>query len=69
MNTTKSSQAVSSQFYSAQGPVWLWLSIAGGLLAVVGSLIGLADSQIYADLTKAFLPQAIAQDIANLIIA
>ncbi len=45
---------------------WLWLSIAAALLAVAGSVIGLAVTGIYAGLTPAFLPQAIAQDIANL---
>jgi hypothetical protein len=49
--------------------VWLWLSIAAALLAVAGSVIGLAVTSIYAGLTPAFLPQAIAQDIANLIFA
>jgi hypothetical protein len=32
-------------------------------------VIGLAVASIYADLTPAFLPQALAQDIANLMIA
>jgi hypothetical protein len=48
---------------------WLWLSIAAAVLAAVGSVIGLADSRIYAGLTPAFLPQANAQDIANLALA
>jgi hypothetical protein len=47
---------------------WLWLSIAAALLAVAGSVIGLAVTSIYASLTPAFLPQAVAQDIANLLI-
>lgn len=46
--------------------VWLWLSIAAALLAVAGSVIGLALDSIYAGLTPVFLPQALAQDIANL---
>ncbi len=49
--------------------VWLWLSIAASLLAITGSVISLSIDRIYASLTGAFLPQAIAQDIANLIIA
>jgi hypothetical protein len=49
--------------------VWLWLSIAAALLAVAGSVIGLAVHRIYAGLTPVFLPQALAQDIANLAIA
>jgi hypothetical protein len=48
---------------------WLWLSIAAALLAALGSVIALAVSRIYAELTAAFLPQAIAQDIANLALA
>ena len=48
---------------------WLWLSIAAALLAVAGSVIGLAVARIYASLTPAFLPQALAQDIANLALA
>ena len=48
---------------------WLWLSIAAALAAMAGSVIGLAVGRIYAGLTPAFLPQAIAQDIANLLLA
>ena len=39
------------------------------LLAAAGSVIGLAVDRIYAGLTPVFLPQALAQDIANLLIA
>jgi hypothetical protein len=46
--------------------LWLWLSIAAACAAVTGSVIGLSDKRIYARLTPAFLPQALAQDIANL---
>ncbi len=49
--------------------LWLWLGIAAALLAIVGSVIALAVPRIYARLTPAFLPQAIAQDIANLALA
>ena len=49
--------------------VWLWLSIAAALLAVAGSVIALAVRSIYASLTPVFLPQALAQDVANLAIA
>jgi hypothetical protein len=48
--------------------IWLWLSILAALLAVTGSIVGLSVPGIYADLTPAFLPQALAQDIANLAI-
>jgi hypothetical protein len=49
--------------------VWLWLSVAAALLAMAGSVIALAVGSIYAGLTPTFLPQALAQDIANLALA
>ena len=49
--------------------VWLWLSMVAGLLAIVGSVIALTADRIYAGLTVAFLPQALAQDVANLAVA
>ncbi len=52
-----------------QGSLWLWLSIAAAVLAVLGSIIALSVPGIYARLTPVFLPQALAQDIANLAIA
>jgi hypothetical protein len=36
------------------------------LLAIAGSIIALATQSIYASLRPVFLPQALAQDIANL---
>jgi hypothetical protein len=54
---------------SDRAAFWLWLSIAAALLTVAGSVIGLAVGRIYAGLTPAFLPQVIAQDIANLLLA
>jgi hypothetical protein len=51
------------------GSLWLWLSIAAALLAVMGSILALSVAGIYARLTPVFLPQALAQDIANLAIA
>jgi hypothetical protein len=56
------------EFSFAASASWLWLSIAAALLAIAGSLISLSISRIYAGLTPAFLPQALAQDIANLAI-
>jgi len=47
----------------------VWLSIAAALLAIAGSVVGLTQSSIYARLTPVFLPQALAQDVANLAIA
>lgn len=49
--------------------LWLWLSIAAALLAATGSVIALAMRSVYAGLTPAFLPQALAQDVANLALA
>jgi hypothetical protein len=49
--------------------VWLWLSIVAAVFAIVGSVIALTNHQIYASLTPAFFPQALAQDIANLAVA
>jgi hypothetical protein len=49
--------------------LWLWLSIVAAILAIAGSVIGLTQRAIYARLTPAFLPQALAHDIANLAIA
>jgi hypothetical protein len=46
--------------------LWLWLSIAAGLLAATGSVIALAVPSIYVFLSATFLPQALAQDITNL---
>jgi hypothetical protein len=48
--------------------IWLWLSMTAALLAITGSIIGLSVKSIYAGLTPVFLPQALAQDIANLAI-
>jgi hypothetical protein len=50
-------------------PRWVHLSVGAAGLGLVGSVIALADRRIYAGLTPAFLPQALAQDIANLAIA
>ncbi len=46
--------------------IWLWLSIAAALLAIAGNIVALSVSSIYASLTPAFWPQALAQDIADL---
>jgi hypothetical protein len=48
--------------------VWLWLSIVTAILALVGNIISLTVKSIYAGLTPVFFPQAVAQDIANLLI-
>lgn len=48
--------------------LWLWLSILAVLFAIAGNIIALLVPRIYADLTPVFFPQAIAQDIASLVI-
>jgi hypothetical protein len=54
---------------SPSAGAWLWLSIVAALLAMAGNVIALAVNRVYAGLTPAFLPQALAQDIANLALA
>lgn len=51
------------------GAAWVWLSIAAGALAAAGSVAALALPRVYARLTPAFLPQALAQDVANVAVA
>jgi len=58
----------SLEFSSPASAIWLWLSIPAALFAITGSIIGLSVKSIYAGLTPAFLHQALAQDIANLVI-
>lgn len=47
---------------------WFWLSIVAALVAMAGNLVGLLVPTIYSELTPAFLPQAYAQDLANLVL-
>jgi hypothetical protein len=53
---------------SKDATVWLWLSVIAVILALVGNIISLSVKSIYAGLTPVFFPQALAQDIANLVI-
>src|SRR5512146_323694 len=46
--------------------LWLRLSIAAALVAIVGSVVGLTAPAVYAVLEPAFYAQAIAQDVADL---
>lgn len=46
---------------------WLLLSILAAVLAMAGSAITLLDQQLYDKLTPGFLPQALAQDLVNLL--
>jgi hypothetical protein len=48
------------------GSLWVWISVAAALLAVVGNIVGLVAPAIYARLTPVFQVQAYAQDVANL---
>jgi hypothetical protein len=54
------------EFFTSAAKPWLWLSIVAALTGIAGSIISLSVKSIYSDLTPAFLPQALAQDIANL---
>jgi hypothetical protein len=49
--------------------LWNYLSIGAAILGFVGSIVAMVDTGIYEGLTAVFLPQAIAQDLANLVIA
>lgn len=66
MKTNERSSSGLRAFAQPAAAAWLWLSVAAALLAIAGSLISLSNESIYAELTPAFLPQALAQDIANL---
>jgi hypothetical protein len=46
--------------------LWVWISVAAALVAVLGNIVGLVVPAIYARLTPAFAAQAHAQDAANL---
>src|SRR5688572_26328476 len=56
------------KFISTGATVWLWLSIVAVILALVGNITSLSVKSIYASLTPVFFPQALAQDIANLVV-
>lgn len=57
-----------SRAFPIAAAFWLRLSIVAALLAAAGSVLGLAIGGIYAPLTPVFLPQALAQDLANLLL-
>src|SRR5215211_5522715 len=65
---TVSSRQDEPKFISKDAIVWLWLSIVAVILALVGNIISLSVKSIYAGLTPVFFPQALAQDIANLVV-
>jgi len=66
MTRQDNSSTLENKAVFGRAAVWLWLSIVAALLAVSGSIIALVVDRIYADLSPVFLPQALAQDIANL---
>src|SRR6266545_4884025 len=68
MKTNNINRGNNLTFSFPTSAIWLWLSIVAALLAIAGSIISLSVKSIYAGLTSAFLPQALAQDIANLAI-
>jgi hypothetical protein len=66
MKTNNTNRDNNPTYSSRTSAIWLWLSIAAALVAIAGSIISLSVKSIYSALTPAFLPQALAQDIANL---
>lgn len=69
MTSRNTATAIQHRDVSSGNNLWFWLSIAAGLLAATGSVIALAVPSIYVCLSATFLPQALAQDIANLAVA
>ena len=57
-----------SRAFPIAADLWLRLSVVASLLAAAGSVRGLVFGGIYAPLTPVFLPQALAQDVANLVL-
>jgi hypothetical protein len=66
MNTQDALSKAEPKALFSNSTIWLWLSIVAATLAIAGNIIALSINRIYASLTPAFLPQALAQDIANL---
>jgi hypothetical protein len=64
MKASRSVVATQAAVHAARP--WIWLSVVAAVLAVAGNIIALRTGSIYARLTPAFLPQALAQDIASL---
>ena len=64
MQTSASTEKKTSDLQGAK--LWIWLSIVAALLAIAGNIIALSIGSIYSRLTPVFLPQALAQDIADL---
>jgi len=68
MNTKDTSNKAESKALLPNSTIWLWLSIVAAIVAIAGNLLALSINRIYASLTPVFLPQALAQDIANLVL-
>jgi len=68
MNTKDTSNNTESKALLLNSTIWLWLSIVAAIVAIAGNLLALSINRIYASLTPVFLPQALAQDIANLVL-
>jgi hypothetical protein len=66
MNTQETFSKAESKALLPNSTIWLWLSIVAAILAIAGNILALSISRIYSSLTPVFLPQALAQDIANL---
>jgi hypothetical protein len=49
-------------------PIWLWLSVPIAILAMAGSVVGIAfEDRIYGQETANWAAQSVGQDIANLV--
>jgi len=66
MNTKDTSNKAESKALLPNSTIWLWLSIVAAIVAIAGNILAFSINRIYASLTPVFLPQALAQDIANL---
>ena len=66
MNTKDTSNKAETKALLPKSTIWLWLSIVAAIVAIAGNILALSINRIYASLTPVFLPQALAQDIANL---
>ena len=66
MSIAQGNGRMGESLVSRRAALWLWLSVLAVLLAIAGNILALTSASIYARLTPAFLPQALAQDIASL---
>lgn len=66
MNTQVTLSKAEPKALLPNSTIWLWLSIVAAILSITGNILALSINRIYASLTPVFLPQALAQDLANL---